>query len=518
MKFSEFNFDGKILGSLQRAGYENAMEVQTRTLKHTLEGKDVLVQSQTGTGKTAAFLISIFAMLRSDEFNKKKALIIAPTRELAVQIEKEAKLLGQGLGHSICSFYGGTGYRHQEKCLASGVEIMIGTPGRVLDFKQSGRIDFSQIDMFVLDEADRLFDMGFLPDITEMLRSLPPCSERKTMLFSATLSREVRMIARSYMDNPVEIEVEPEQVTVDAIEQQLFHVSNSEKMNLLLGILKRESPKNALIFTNMKGRARTIAQRLRHNGYTCEFLSGDLPQSKRSRVVEAVKKGRVSYLVATDVAARGIHINDLELVINYDIPEHSENYVHRIGRTARAGKSGKAISLVCEDYVHGLRPIEKYTKTKIPVGVVDSELFVDDTSEGIDFNKPSGNGGYQRNGNRRSGSASSTTGRYNRSGGKPGNRSAGKGNFPQRKKYNGSASSPSTGHSSNGNRKRRYNGEGVNRANQNHSFKTTRNNTNSAQAAPAPIRPDREPVEQKKQGRKKKGNWLKKVSSKILGK
>ncbi len=387
MNFSEFDLDPQILASLDNAGYSECMPVQAQTLQHTLQGKDVFVQSQTGTGKTAAFLVSIFALLRSGTLRHKKALVIAPTRELAVQIEKEANLLGYNLGFGICSFYGGVGYGRQENYLAKGVELMIATPGRILDFKKSRKIDFSQIGVFVIDEADRLFDMGFLPDIIEMLRSLPPCSERKTMLFSATLSREVRKIAREYMNHPVEIEMAPEKVTVDAITQELFHVSNSEKMSLLLGILKKENPSNALIFTNMKGEARVVAERLRHNGYPCEHLSGDLPQGKRSRIVEQVKNGEIKYLVATDVAARGIHIDDLELVVNYDIPEHCENYVHRIGRTARAGKSGKAISLACEDYVHALKPIEDFTNMKIPVGYADAELYVEDASAGMKFRR-----------------------------------------------------------------------------------------------------------------------------------
>lgn len=387
MKFAEFDLDDQIIQSLDNAGYSECMPVQARTLEHTLQGKDVFVQSQTGTGKTAAFLVSVFSMLRNDTLRGKKALIIAPTRELAAQIEKEAILLGDNLNLGICSFYGGVGYGRQEHYLKMGVDIMIGTPGRILDFKKSGKIDFKQIGIFVVDEADRLFDMGFLHDITTMFRSLRPASERKTMLFSATLSREVRMIAREYMNNPVEIELTPEKITVDAIAQELFHVSKDEKINLLLGILKKEKPKNALIFTNMKEEARIVAERLRHNEYPCEFLSGDLPQGKRSRILEEVKCGKISLLVATDVAARGIHINNLELVINYDIPEHCENYVHRIGRTARAGKTGKAITLACEDYIHGLKPIEQLTNCKIPVSFADSDYFVEDSSADMSFRK-----------------------------------------------------------------------------------------------------------------------------------
>jgi len=416
MKFSEFNLQSEIIEALDAANYTDCMPVQAQTLEHTLVGKDVFVQSQTGTGKTAAFLVSIFALLRSGTLKHSKALIIAPTRELAVQIENEANLLGYNLGFGICSFYGGVGYGRQEQCLADGVDIMIGTPGRILDFKQSKKIDFSKIGIFVIDEADRLFDMGFLPDIIEMLRSLPPCSERKTMLFSATLSREVRKVAREYMDQPAEIEIAPEHVTVDAITQELYHVSNDEKMKLLLGILKNENPSSVLVFTNMKGEARVVAERLRLNGFPCEHISGDLPQSKRSRIVEQVKSGELKYLVATDVAARGIHIDDLALVVNYDVPEYCENYVHRIGRTARAGKSGKAITLACEEYVYALEAIEQYIGKKIPIAFAGAEAYAEDCTEGMVFrrsDRPSG----ERGGRGRS----STSGRgARRTGSKPG--------------------------------------------------------------------------------------------------
>lgn len=387
MQFSEFGLDEQIVESLTRAGYSESMPVQEQALQYTLQGRDVFVQSQTGTGKTAAFLVSIFALLRGDTLKDKKAMIIAPTRELAVQIENEAILLSEGLDLKICSFYGGVGYGRQEQYLQNGVDIMIGTPGRILDFQQSGKINFKQIGVFVIDEADRLFDMGFLPDITRMLRSLSSDPSRRTMLFSATLSREVRGIAREFMDNPAEVEITPEHVAVDAISQELYHVSMGEKMSLLLGVLKKENPKNALIFTNMKHEARTVAERLKRNGYPCEYLSGDLPQGKRSKVVDDVKKGKVLYLVATDVAARGIHIDDLELVINYDLPEHCENYVHRIGRTARAGKTGKAVSLACENYIYGLQAIEDFTKVKIPTMFADAEMFVVDKSAGENFNQ-----------------------------------------------------------------------------------------------------------------------------------
>ncbi len=506
MTFSKFDLDEQIISSLESAGYSEPMPVQAQTLEHTLAGKDVLVQSQTGTGKTAAFLISIFALLRSGKLKHNRAMIIAPTRELAVQIEKEANLLGNNLDLGICSFYGGVGYGRQENYLSKGVEIMIGTPGRILDFKKSRKIDFSKIGMFVIDEADRLFDMGFLPDIIEMLRSLPPVQDRRTMLFSATLSREVRKIARMYMNEPVEIELAPEQITVDAITQELFHVSSTEKMNLLLGILKKENPSNALIFTNMKGEARVVAQRLKHNGYPCEYLSGDLPQGKRSRIVEQVKNGEIRFLVATDVAARGIHIDDLELVVNYDIPEHCENYVHRIGRTARAGKTGKAISLACEDYVHGLKLIEQFTNSKIPIGYADSDLYAEDSSAGMTFRRDD-RGANGRN----SGGRSSSRGGSSRGGSRPSS-SGSRRPPPQRGSGSGQES-----------RSRRSQGqsrpEHQNRRNgQSGASVSSKPRTQSKPRQERPVSESRRPGASQPKIPEKKVGWLKKTAMKLFGK
>ncbi len=499
MKFSEFNLDPQIISSLESAGYQECMDVQAKTLEHTLDGKDILVQSQTGTGKTAAFLVSIFALLRSGTLKHSKAMIIAPTRELAVQIEEEALLLGYNLNFGICSFYGGVGYRRQEDHLAKGVDILIGTPGRVLDFKNSRRINFKEIGIFVIDEADRLFDMGFLPDIINMLRSLPPSSERQTMLFSATLSPGVKKIAREYMHDPAEVEIESEQMTVDAITQEIIHVSNSEKMNLLLGILKKENPANVLIFTNMKGEARVVSERLRHNGYTCEYLSGDLPQAKRSRILEQVKNGTIKYLVATDVAARGIHIDDLELVINYDIPEHCENYVHRIGRTARAGKTGKAISLACEDYVHGLKLIEEFTKAKIPVVFADSDMYIEDSSAGIKFHRTD-RGSGDRNANRRS----SSGGGAGRSGPRSGQRQSQRGTGSNQGRPQGQSRS-----------KQSY-GKNGGRANPNRSTSSSKTRSQNSSNTPQP-RTVKIPIQATSvPTAEKKVSWFKKVVGKVL--
>ncbi len=382
MKFNEFDLDEKILKGIEDAGFVNCTEVQAESLKYTLKGRDILVQSQTGTGKTAAFMIPLYHLLLNNEKMKnKKVLILAPTRELVIQIEKEGKLLGKYLDLKIQSFYGGVGYNQQENAMKEGVDIYVGTPGRLIDFASSGKIKFSEFGILVIDEADRMFDMGFFPDIKRMMKRMAAPSERISMLFSATLSSKVKNLAWEYMNDPAEVTISGGQVTVDKIKQVLYHVGTNEKINLLLGILKTENPQNALVFTNTKQDAVRVAARLAGNGYECSYIIGDLPQNKRTRIIENIKSGKLKYLVATDVAARGLHINDLDLVINFDIPEDYENYVHRIGRTARAGKAGMAVTFACEKFVYGLEAIESYIKMKIPVEWAGDEMFAEDQSK-----------------------------------------------------------------------------------------------------------------------------------------
>jgi ATP-dependent RNA helicase RhlB len=398
MKFTDLNLDEKLLKGIQEAGLTTCMPVQEEALVHTLKGRDAMVQSQTGTGKTAVFLVTIFQLFldKNGPISRKKALIITPTRELAVQIEKDAKSLGRYLDFSIGCFYGGVGYHNQERLLEKGLDIVVGTPGRLLDYQLKRKLDFKEFGCLVIDEADRLFDMGFLPDIRKIVDSMPRQMKRLTMLFSATIDARTRALAREYMKNPVRIEIMPEQVTVDKITQVLYHVGEKEKINLMLGILKRELPRNALVFTNMKNTAVKVARQLEYNGYKCQHISGDLPQNKRLQVMSSFKAGKLPILVATDVAARGLHIEDLELIINYDLPGDPENYVHRIGRTARAGKSGKAISLACETYIYNLDAIEEFLGIKIPVAYPDDELFYENKAEGMVFTRPVRSGGGSR--------------------------------------------------------------------------------------------------------------------------
>lgn len=398
MKFSEFNLHEKVLAGVEAAQFENCMPVQEKVYQHSLKGLDVMVQSQTGSGKTAAFLIPILQKFAEENHQNDdsaeqtgyhtRSLIIVPTRELAVQIEADAKILTESALSDlrIGCFYGGIGYKKQDEVLEKGVDLYIGTPGRIIDYAKMGKIDFKKIDVIVIDEADRLFDMGFYPDIRSIFQKAKPREERQTLLFSATLSNRARNLAWEYMNSPVEIEIEPEHITVDEIRQELYHVSKDEKFLVMLRLLEKYKPDNAIIFTNTKSRAVEISKRLELNGYNARFLMGDLPQKKRLQVIDNMKQGKIQFLVATDVAARGLHVEDLSLVINFDIPEDFENYVHRIGRTARAGKSGVAITLACEQFVYGLEAIETYIGRKIPVEWIDETLpQVEDKSAGKRF-------------------------------------------------------------------------------------------------------------------------------------
>lgn len=404
MNFEEFQLSEPVMAGIREAGFAEPTPVQIESLRYSLAERDVTVQSQTGTGKTAAFLIAIFELLTQRErFKGRKALIVAPTRELAVQIENEANSLGRHVGLSVACFYGGVGYEKQEKAAAGGVDIIVGTPGRLLDFYQSKKLDFRTVGVCVIDEADRLFDMGFYPDIRRIMRGMVDRRERLTMLYSATLGVRVLNLAWEYMNDPAEVAIEPEHLTVKKVEQEVYHVSREEKMKVLLGLIERENPGNCLIFTNTKSGAEQVAKRLELNGYSARFIMGDLPQKKRMRIIDAMKSGSTRFLVATDVAARGLHIDDLDLVMNYDVPEDSESYVHRIGRTARAGQSGRACTLACERYVYGLESIEALIGMKIPVRKVTEDLLVDDRSEGVhirtgDSRVPTGTG--RRSGSR----------------------------------------------------------------------------------------------------------------------
>ncbi|MBR5646039.1 MAG: DEAD/DEAH box helicase [Treponema sp.] len=388
MNFTEFSLDERLSKGIEAAGYVNCTPVQEQVIKASVvnsdinsKGPDLYVQSQTGTGKTCAYLVAVIDRMLANP--GKKCLVLAPTRELAVQIEEEAKVLAGPGGLKAFSVYGGVGYEKQISNLKKGVDIIIGTPGRVIDLQEGGNLSLSDAAFCVIDEADRMFDMGFYPDLRKILKCLPAAEERQTMLFSATLNSYVKNLAWEYTRDPVEITIEAENITVSEISQELLHVSSDEKMKLLIGILKHELPESVIIFCNTKRTCEVVSKRLAINNIKSEFLIGDLPQAKRLSILKNFKAGEVRCLVATDVAARGIDVDDLAMVINYDLPVEAENYVHRIGRTARAGKSGKAYTFCSEQDVYNLPAIERYIEMQIPSTVAYPDQMEEDKSEGM---------------------------------------------------------------------------------------------------------------------------------------
>jgi ATP-dependent RNA helicase RhlB len=384
MDFTDFNLNADLMKGIQAAGYVTCTPVQEEVFKTALDGSDLYVQSQTGTGKTAAYLISIIQEILSGGSNTgKKVLIMVPTRELAVQVEEEADTLIGGTNLKAFSFYGGIGYEKQIDALNKSVDIIVGTPGRLIDLEESHHLNLSNVGFLVIDEADRMFDMGFYPDLRTLLKVLPKTEDRQTMLFSATLNSYVKNLAWEYTREAKEITIAADNVTVDQIDQELLHVSSDEKMKLLIGILTKEKPESVLVFCNTKRACEVVSKRLLLNGIQSEFIIGDLPQTKRQQVLDAFKAGKVSCLVATDVAARGIDVCDLSMVVNYDLPNEAENYVHRIGRTARAGKTGKAYTFCSEQDVYNLPAIERYIEMQIPAKVADPDRMAEDKSAGV---------------------------------------------------------------------------------------------------------------------------------------
>lgn len=384
MDFLEFSLHEDLQKGITAAGYVSCTPVQEQVLKTSLDGADLYVQSQTGTGKTAAYLISVSQELLAQVENAgKKLLVLVPTRELAVQVEEEAKTLLSSTSLKVFSFYGGVGYEKQVSALKKDVDILIGTPGRVIDLVEGGQMALEKVGFLVVDEADRMFDMGFYPDLRKLLKHLPEAEKRQTMLFSATLNSYVKNLAWEYTRDAAEITIEAENITVSEIDQELLHVSSDEKLKLLVGIMQKEKPSSCIIFCNTKRGCEVLGKRLKINEIESDFLIGDMPQSKRLKVLENFKAGKVPVLVATDVAARGIDVDNLAMVVNYDLPNEPENYVHRIGRTARAGKSGKAYTFCSEQDVYNLPSIERYIEMSIPSSVADESMFADDKSEGI---------------------------------------------------------------------------------------------------------------------------------------
>ncbi|MGY0618100.1 ATP-dependent RNA helicase RhlB [Lysobacter sp. A378] len=381
--FDSFELHPRLLAGLESAGFTRCTPIQAMSLPVALKGGDVAGQAQTGTGKTLAFLVAtINRLLTQPALAERKpgdprALILAPTRELAIQIHKDAVKLGPEVGLTFALVYGGVDYDKQRELLQQGVDVIIATPGRLIDYvKQHKVVSLHACEVCVLDEADRMFDLGFIKDIRFLLRRMPACTIRQTLLFSATLSHRVLELAYEHMNEPQKLVVESEFITTSTVRQLLYFPADEEKIPLLLGLLSRSEGARTMVFVNTKVWVERVARALEKGGYRVGVLSGDVPQKKRESLLAKFQKGQLEVLVATDVAARGLHIDGVKYVYNYDLPFDAEDYVHRIGRTARLGEEGDAISFACERYAIGLPDIEAYIEQKIPTARVEPELLV----------------------------------------------------------------------------------------------------------------------------------------------
>ena len=381
-RFRSLELDPRLLQALERLEFNFCTPIQAKSLPLLLAGKDVSGQAQTGTGKTLAFLLACAQRLLTSErpateAGKPRTLILAPTRELAIQIHKDAEKLFQDLPLRLAICYGGKAYEQQKKQFDEPVDVLIGTPGRLIDFFKQRLYNFKSIEVMVLDEADRMFDMGFISDVRYMLRRLPHPEKRLNMLFSATMAQKVMELAYEHMNNAELIKIDADTPAVERIEQSVYHPANHEKIPLLLGLIKKLQPQRSIIFANTKYATIKIWEYLQGNGLSAAIISGDIHQNKREKLLKKFHDGEYSILVATDVASRGLHIPDVTHVFNYDLPELGEDYVHRIGRTARAGKSGAAISFACEDHAMNLIDIESYINRSIPTASISNDLLVE---------------------------------------------------------------------------------------------------------------------------------------------
>jgi len=386
---SELSFDTlelapTLLQGISEAGFSRCTPIQAPTLPVALQGRDVAGQAQTGTGKTAAFLVALFQNLLKHPAREDRAatairaLVVAPTRELAVQIHKDAIALGKHTGLRIAVVFGGVDYDKQRRDLEGGVDVLIGTPGRIIDYYKQHVFELREAQAVVLDEADRMFDLGFIADIRYMLRRLPPPEQRQSMLFSATLSQRVLELAYEHMNEPELVRIEPERITAERVRQTVYYPAMEEKIPLLIGLLRKMMPNRSMVFVNTKRMAERLEDVLRANGIDAQALSGDVPQTKRMRFLKDFHDGKLAVLIATDVASRGLHIPEVSHVFNYDLPQDCADYVHRIGRTARAGAEGDAISFACEEYAVGLPDIEKYIGHKIAYEPIAAESLATD--------------------------------------------------------------------------------------------------------------------------------------------
>ncbi len=368
MRFLDLAIHEDIQFGLQDIGFEYCTPIQEQALPIVLSGRDIAGKAQTGTGKTAAFLLAIFTRLLNEPKSERtpgscRALVLAPTRELAIQIHKDAEAISRFTGLHNVVVFGGMDHEKQRAELAHPVDILIGTPGRVIDYSRSRSLDLGKAEFLVLDEADRMLDMGFIPDVKRIIAQLPKREQRQTMLFSATLDDSIMRLATSFQNSPEKVESEPDHLVGSSIEQTFYTVAIKEKLPMLLYFIRTEAFDRMLIFGNRKDHNLQLQDKLARYGVSAELLSGDIPQQKRLSILERFRSGQTKIVIATDVAARGIHVDDVSIVVNYDLPEHPEDYVHRIGRTGRAGHTGKSISFVCEYGAYSMPAIEEMLET-----------------------------------------------------------------------------------------------------------------------------------------------------------
>jgi len=381
MRFDELNMPEPIQKAITELGFTELTAVQEKVLPRTLAGEDLAGQGRTGTGKTAAFLITAFTKLLTTDARKgrkpsdPRALIVAPTRELAVQIYNDAVVLGKYTGLSLHAVYGGVDYEKQRKAFDGQVDVLIGTPGRLLDFFKQRCYALKHCDMMIVDEADRMFDLGFIRDIRFFFRRLPSYDQRQALLFSATLSYRVLELAYEHMNNPVKVQAEVGEISAAGIDESLYNVSMEEKFPVLVSLLRRLGVERGMIFVNEKREIERLYSKLTRYGFSVDALSGDVPQRKRMRILNDFITGKIKLLLATDVASRGLHVEGVTHVFNYDLPQDAEDYVHRIGRTARAGATGVAVSFSCERFCFGLPEIEAFVGHKIPLASVDDGMM-----------------------------------------------------------------------------------------------------------------------------------------------
>ena len=381
LRFFDLELAPEILAATQDLGFQYCTEIQAKCLPFALAGRDLAAKAQTGTGKTAAFLASTMTRLLRNPLAARKegacrVLVLAPTRELAIQIKKDAEDLGRYTGLNNLVIFGGMDHKGQRDSLQTDIDILAGTPGRIIDYSRSGDLDLSHVEILVIDEADRMLDMGFIPDVRRIVAQLPPAGKRQTMLFSATLEPSILRLVDSWLVDPVSVASEPEHVVTDLIEQRFFAVTSDQKLAMLLSVIRAENPRRMLVFGNRKDHNRTLVKKLYAYGVDAELLSGDVAQEKRLKILDRFRSGEVKVLVATDVAARGIHVDDITHVVNYDLPEQPDDYVHRIGRTGRAGAHGISISFVCEYGAYVLPDLEQYTKETIRTVQPPEEMLV----------------------------------------------------------------------------------------------------------------------------------------------